>query len=79
LDIVAAALSAFDNLLWDRPFVRRVFGFDHVMEIYKRAPERCYGYYVPFPSSGAVIVSPWKRGSLPTCVPACGQAGFRST
>jgi uncharacterized protein YcaQ len=42
-------LSPFDNLLWDRRFVRRVFGFDHVIEIYKRAPERRYGYYVlPF-------------------------------
>jgi uncharacterized protein len=45
----AALLSPFDNLLWDRRFVRRVFGFDHVMEIFKRAPERVYGYYVlPF-------------------------------
>jgi uncharacterized protein len=42
-------LSPFDNLLWDRPFARRVFGFDHVIEVYKRAHERQYGYYVlPF-------------------------------
>src|SRR5262245_38502087 len=26
----AVLLSPFDNLMWDRPFVRRVFGFDHV-------------------------------------------------
>jgi hypothetical protein len=32
--------------MWDRPFVRRVFDFDHVIEVYKRAPERVYGYYV---------------------------------
>ena len=45
----AALLSPFDNLLWDRGFLRRVFGFDHVMEIFKRPPERVYGYYVlPF-------------------------------
>jgi uncharacterized protein YcaQ len=45
----AVLLSPFDNLLWDRRFVRRVFGFEHVIEIYKRAPERRYGYYVlPF-------------------------------
>ena len=45
----AVLLSPFDNLLWDRRFVLRVFGFDHVIEIYKRAPERRYGYYVlPF-------------------------------
>jgi uncharacterized protein YcaQ len=39
-------LSPFDNLLWDRAFVERVFGFRHVIEVYKRAPERVYGYYV---------------------------------
>jgi uncharacterized protein YcaQ len=34
---------------WDRAFVERVFGFRHVIEVYKRAPERVYGYYVlPF-------------------------------
>jgi uncharacterized protein YcaQ len=42
-------LCPFDNLLWDRPFVERVFGFRHVIEVYKREHERVYGYYVlPF-------------------------------
>jgi uncharacterized protein len=45
----AALLSPFDNLLWDRPFARRVLGFDHLIEVYKRPHERVYGYYVlPF-------------------------------
>jgi uncharacterized protein YcaQ len=45
----AALLSPFDNLLWDRPFVRRVLGFDHLIEVYKREHERQFGYYVlPF-------------------------------
>ena len=36
-------------MLWDRPFVERVFGFRHVIEVYKPAPQREYGYYVlPF-------------------------------
>jgi hypothetical protein len=39
-------LSPFDNLMWDRPFLRRVFGFDHLIEVYKREHERVYGYYV---------------------------------
>lgn len=39
-------LSPFDNLLWDRAFVKRFFGFDHVMEIYKKPRQRKYGYYV---------------------------------
>jgi len=39
-------LCPFDNLLWDRPLAERLFGFRHVMEIYKREHEREYGYYV---------------------------------
>jgi hypothetical protein len=39
-------LCPFDNLMWDRPFVQRLFGFDHLIEVYKREHERAYGYYV---------------------------------
>jgi uncharacterized protein len=42
----AVLLSPFDNLLWDRDFARRVLGFDHLIEVYKPAPPRRYGYYV---------------------------------
>jgi uncharacterized protein YcaQ len=39
----------FDSLLWDRPFVERVFAFQPLIEVYKREHERVYGYYVlPF-------------------------------
>jgi uncharacterized protein YcaQ len=42
-------LSPFDSLLWDKPFVERVFGFQPLIEVYKREHERIYGYYVlPF-------------------------------
>jgi hypothetical protein len=42
-------LCPFDNLVWDRGFLQRIFGFDHVIEVYKPAPQRVYGYYVlPF-------------------------------
>jgi uncharacterized protein YcaQ len=42
-------ISPFDSLLWDKPFVERVFGFQPLIEVYKREPERIYGYYVlPF-------------------------------
>jgi len=45
----AVLLSPFDNLLWDRPFARRILGFNHLIEVYKRPHERRYGYYVlPF-------------------------------
>jgi uncharacterized protein YcaQ len=39
-------LCPFDNLLWDRPVLERLFGFRHVIEVYKREHERLYGYYV---------------------------------
>ena len=38
-------LSPFDPLLWDRARVARLFGFDAVLEIFKPAPRRTYGYY----------------------------------
>lgn len=45
----AVLLSPFDNLLWDRGFARRLFGFEHLIEVYKPAPQRRFGYYVlPF-------------------------------
>jgi uncharacterized protein YcaQ len=42
----AVLLCPFDNLMWDRPFVQRLFGFDHLIEVYKPEPQRVYGYYV---------------------------------
>jgi uncharacterized protein YcaQ len=38
-------LSPFDPVLWDRPRVQRLFGFDQVLEIFKPRPQRTYGYY----------------------------------
>jgi uncharacterized protein YcaQ len=39
-------IGPFDNLLWDRGRVRRVFGFDYIFEAYKPKDKRVYGYYV---------------------------------
>jgi uncharacterized protein len=45
----AVLLTPFDNLLWDTRSGLRMFGFGHVIELYKPAPQRRYGYYVlPF-------------------------------
>ncbi|HEY3050322.1 MAG TPA: crosslink repair DNA glycosylase YcaQ family protein [Gaiellaceae bacterium] len=45
----AVLLSPFDNLLWGYQFATRVLGFEHVIELYKPAPQRRFGYYVlPF-------------------------------
>ena len=38
-------MSPFDPVLWDRDRVRRLFDFDQVLEIYKPAGARQYGYY----------------------------------
>jgi len=38
-------LSPFDPVLWDRGRVQRLFGFEQVLEIYKPAPQRAYGYF----------------------------------
>lgn len=38
-------LSPFDPLLWDRQRVMDLFGFEQVLEIFKPAPQRKYGYY----------------------------------
>jgi uncharacterized protein YcaQ len=38
-------LSPFDPVLWDRNRVAALFGFDQVLEIYKPASQRQYGYY----------------------------------
>ncbi len=42
----AVILAPLDNLLWDRRFIKTLFGFDYVWEVYKPAAERRYGYYV---------------------------------
>jgi uncharacterized protein len=38
-------LSPFDPVLWDRARVERLFGFQAVLEIFKPAGKRLYGYY----------------------------------
>jgi uncharacterized protein YcaQ len=38
-------LSPFDPVLWERDRVRLLFGFDQVLEIFKPAAQRKYGYF----------------------------------
>jgi uncharacterized protein YcaQ len=39
-------VGPFDNLIWDRSRVRRVFGFDYLFEAYTPPAKRKHGYYV---------------------------------
>lgn len=49
-------LAPLDPLLWYRPLVQHVFGFEYVWEIYKPAADRRWGYYVcPLLHDGALV------------------------
>ena len=39
-------LAPLDNMIWDRKFIKELFGFDYVWEVYKPADTRQYGHYV---------------------------------
>lgn len=39
-------LAPLDNMIWDRRATREIFGFEYMWEVYKRAEDRVWGYYV---------------------------------
>jgi len=41
-----AFLAALDPLVWDREFLRILFDFEYIWEVYVPAPKRRWGYYV---------------------------------
>jgi uncharacterized protein len=41
-----AFLAALDPLVWDRDFLRTLYGFDYIWEVYVPAAKRRWGYYV---------------------------------
>ncbi len=50
-------LSPFDPVLWDRDRVRMLFDFDQILEVFKPASRRIYGYYCLPVLAGARLVA----------------------
>ena len=46
VDSGVAFLAPLDPLVWDREFLRRLWGFDYIWEVYVPAAKRRWGYYV---------------------------------
>jgi len=46
LSPAAAFLGPLDPFVWDRAFLRSLYGFDYVWEVYVPAAKRRWGYYV---------------------------------
>ena len=43
--VLHSRLDGFDPVLWDRQRVQQLFGFHQILEIFKPAAQRIYGYY----------------------------------
>ena len=54
---VGVLLSPFDPVLWDRHRVQTLFDFERVLEIFKPAQQRKYGYYCMSVLAGDKLVT----------------------
>jgi uncharacterized protein YcaQ len=42
----AAFIAPLDNLIWNRAFIKEIYNFEYVWEVYKPKKDRVYAYYV---------------------------------
>jgi uncharacterized protein YcaQ len=46
IDNEMRGVGPLDPLIWDRDLLKYLFGFDYLWEVYKKAEDRIWGYYV---------------------------------
>ena len=55
-EISTVLIAPLDSMIWDRKFIKELFGFEYAWEVYKPAHTRQYGHYVLPVLSGSKFI-----------------------